>query len=479
MSDHHPGPRTDEDDTRVLTLVMHAAFAVLLAASLARYLARHAAEPRTPWVVALTALLALLYVLGPALGRVGTAPPATRPRTRLRPRPATSTHRTHRTHPTPPGPPSQRTTGLRRAPAPGVRLTHLTRLARLARLAWLGPTVAAWAVLVLLAPSYAWCAVPLFYAGLRSFPPRTAIPLVVVLTALAVAAQLRLAGWPDPNVLLAPPAVAAVATTVYVVTQRQTARRAVLIDDLVRTRRELAATERREGTLAERERLAREIHDTLAQGLSSQRMLLQAADRLWDTAPDTARDHVRTAAATAERSLAEARRFVHDLTPADLAEGGGLARALDALAARETTPALTVEVRTDGTPTPLPAAVESALLRIAQGALANVREHAAATTATLTLTCLDDQVVLDITDNGRGFPAHGGHTNENPAPDGRTQDGAVRHTVGTLGTDDSAARGHGLPAARARLRQLGGTLTIESTPGEGTVLSASIPLEPR
>ncbi|MFJ6986209.1 MULTISPECIES: sensor histidine kinase [unclassified Streptomyces] len=501
MSDHHPGPRTDEDDTRVLTLVMHAAFAVLLAASLARYLARHAAEPRTPWVVALTALLALLYVLGPALGRVGTAPPATRPPTRVRPRPATSTHpthRTHRTHPTPPGPPSRRTTGLRRAPAPGVRLTHLTRLARLA---WLGPTVAAWAVLVLLAPSYAWCAVPLFYAGLRSFPPRTAIPLVVVLTALAVAAQLRLAGWPDPNVLLAPPAVAAVATTVYVVTQRQTARRAVLIDDLVRTRRELAATERREGTLAERERLAREIHDTLAQGLSSQRMLLQAADRLWDTAPDTARDHVRTAGAIAERSLAEARRFVHDLTPADLAEGGGLARALDALAARETTPALTVEVRTDGTPTPLPAAVESALLRIAQGALANVREHAAATTATLTLTCLDDQVVLDITDNGRGFPAHGGHTNENPAPDGRTPedpavrdgvppevpavrdertpDGPVRGTVGTLGTDDSAARGHGLPAARARLRQLGGTLTIESTPGEGTVLSASIPLEPR
>lgn len=386
----------DRDETRILALVMHAAFFVLLAASLARYLARHAGDPRTPWIIALSALLAVLYVLGRALG------------------------------------------------------------ARLTRLAWLGPTVAAWAVLVLLAPSSAWCAVPLFYAGLRTLATGAAIPLVVLLTALTVVAQLRLAGWPDPNVLLAPPAVAAVATTVFVVMRRQSARRDALIDDLVRTRRELAAAERREGTLAERERLAREIHDTLAQGLSSQRMLLQAADRLWDASPGTARDHVRTAATIAERSLAEARRFVHDLTPADLAEGGGLEQALRALADRETTPALTVRVHTEGTPSaPLPAPVESALLRIAQGALANVREHAGASSAALTLTCLDDQIMLDVTDDGHGFDVPAGATR--PAGD----------------------RGHGLPAIRARLRQLGGTLTIESSPGEGTALSASIPLEPR
>ncbi|MGW1606185.1 sensor histidine kinase [Streptomyces eurythermus] len=222
----------------------------------------------------------------------------------------------------------------------------------------------------------------------------------------------------------------------------------------------MAATERREGTLAERERLAREIHDTLAQGLSSQRMLLQAADRLWDSAPGTARDHVRTAAAIAERSLAEARRFVHDLTPADLAEGGGLLRALHAVAERETTPGLTVRVHTEGSPPdPLPAPVESALLRIAQGALANVREHAAATTATLTLTCLDDQIVLDVTDDGRGFDP--------------------RAPAAAAPASGAGERGHGLPAIRARLRQLGGTLTIESAPGEGTALSAAIPLEPR
>ncbi|MFF9243722.1 sensor histidine kinase [Streptomyces sp. NPDC014801] len=392
-----PTPPAD-DDTRTLTVIMHTAFFVLLGASLTRFLLRHPGEPHTPWVLALSLSLAVLYVLGPTLG------------------------------------------------------AHLT--AR--RLAWLTAVVAAWAVLVTLAPSFAWCAVPLFYTGLRTLPPRAAIILVTALTALAVAAQLQLAGWADPNVLLAPPAVAAIATAVFVVMQRQARRQRALIDDLIRTRRELAATERREGTLAERERLAREIHDTLAQGLSSQRMLLQAADRLWDTDRDTARSHVRTAAAIAERDLAEARRFVHDLAPADLAGGGGLLTALRVVAERASTDGLDVRIHAEGTPAqPLPALVESALLRIAQGALANVREHAGAATATLTLTCLDDQIVLDVADDGRGFDA---------AASARRPAGSVR--------------GHGLPAIRARLRQLGGTLTIESAPGEGTVLSAAIPLEP-
>ncbi|MFF9814682.1 sensor histidine kinase [Streptomyces sp. NPDC014006] len=390
--------REGDADTRTLAVIMHTAFFVLLGASLARFLLRHPGEPRTPWVLALSLFLAVLYVLGPALG------------------------------------------------------TRLT--AR--RLTWLTAVVAAWAVLVTLAPSFAWCAVPLFYTGLRTLPPRAAITLVTGLTALAVAAQLRLAGWADPNVLLAPPAVAAIATAVFVVMERQARRQRALIDDLIRTRRELTATERREGTLAERERLAREIHDTLAQGLSSQRMLLQAADLLWDTDPVTARTHVRTAASVAERDLAEARRFVHDLAPADLAEGGGLVKALRAVAERASTGELTVRMHTEGTPAhPLPALVESALLRIAQGALANVREHSGATTATLTLTCLDDQIVLDVADDGRGF--------------GTSVSG---------GRPAGSVRGHGLPAIRARLRQLGGTLTIESAPGEGTVLSAAIPLEP-
>ncbi|MEU0273561.1 sensor histidine kinase [Streptomyces sp. NPDC006307] len=366
---------------------MHAAFFALLGASLVRFLLRHPWAELGPWVVGLSAALAVLYVL-----------------------------------------PSPR------------------------RLAWLGTVVAVWVVLVVLAPSFAWCAVPLFYTGLRTLPPRAALALVVLLTAFVVAAQLRLSdGALDPNVLVAPPAVAAIATAVFLHTRRQADR--------------LAATERREGTLAERQRLSMEIHDTLAQGLSSLRMLLQAADRTWDGDPATARRHVRTAAAIAERDLAEARRFVHDLAPADLAGGVALEDALAALAARESTGesvgdsggdsagGFPVAFRVDGTPVaPLPDRVRSALLRIAQGALANVREHAGATSAALTLTYLDDQVVLDIADDGRGF---------DPA----------RHAAPRGG------RGHGLPAIRARAEQLGGTLTIESAPGEGTVLSVSIPLE--
>ncbi|MFH9609767.1 sensor histidine kinase [Streptomyces sp. NPDC017448] len=414
-----PGSGGDPEARR-LAFLMHAAFFLLLGASLTRFLMRHPGEARTPWIIALSITLAVLYLLGPVLG----------------------------SRPTP------------------------------RRVAWLGVLVVVWMVLVVLAPSFAWCAVPLFYTGLRILPPRAALALVALLTAFVVAAQLRLATGFDPNLVLAPPAVAAVATAVFVHMRRQAvrqgelaARQRELIDDLLRTRRELAATERREGTLAERQRLSMEIHDTLAQGLSSQQMLLQAADRTWSTDPAAARRHVRTATGIAERNLAEARRFVHDLAPADLAEGGGLEAALYALAARESAQAegaLTVHCHVEGAPAaPLPDRVQSALLRIAQGALANVREHSGATAAGLTLTHLDDRVVLDIGDNGRGFTVE---------PAGVRGPGAVRDhdTVRGSGT----VRGHGIPAIRARVRQLGGSLTIESAPGEGTVLSAGIPLAP-
>ncbi|MFH8289340.1 sensor histidine kinase [Streptomyces sp. NPDC018059] len=391
---------------------MHAAFFLLLGASLARFLLRHPGEPRTPWIIALSLTLALLYALPSPVAALARKDPASY------------------------------SSGPALGAAPGAR-----------RLLWLGTVVAVWVVLVVLAPSFAWCAVPLFYTGLRTLPTRAALALVAVLTAFVVAAQLELAGRFDPNLLLAPPAVAAVAAAVFVHMQRQAARQRELIDDLLRTRRELAATERREGTLAERQRLSMEIHDTLAQGLSSQQMLLQAADRLWDTDPARARTHVRTAESITERGLAEARRFVHDLAPADLADGGGLAEALRALAERESDVNLTVRFHAEGAPVPLPDRVSSALLRIAQGALANVREHAGATTAALTLTLLDDQVVLDVADDGRGF------------------------TPPAAGEAAAGVRGHGLPAIRARAGQLGGTLTIESAPGEGTVLSVSIPLE--
>ncbi|MGW2188382.1 histidine kinase [Streptomyces sp. NPDC001667] len=385
--------RGNDPDARWLGIVMHVAFFLLLGASFARFLIRHPGDSRTSWIIALSVALGLLYVVS---------------------------------------------TAFRARSAAG----------------WPGAVVAVWMVLVLLAPSFAWCAVPLLYVCLGALSHRAALVLVGLLTVFVVVAQVRLADGFDPNLVLAPPAVAAIATAVFVHMERQSTRQRALISDLIRTRRELAATERAEGTLAERHRLSMEIHDALAQGLSSQQMLLQAADRIWDTAPATARGHVKAAALIAERSLAEARRLVHDLAPTDLVHGS-LDTALRALAGREAAESgLAVRCHVEGTPVALPDGVQSALLRIAQGALANVREHACARKAALTLSYLGDQLVLDIVDDGRGFIP--GNANA-----------SVR------------GRGHGLPAMRARVQQLGGTLTIESEPGEGTVVSAAIPLEPQ
>jgi signal transduction histidine kinase len=405
---NHPHPRTHphpyaqeatDPDARWLNAVLHTAFLALLCSSFVRYLVHdHGGAPLT---IALFVTFPLLYATGRLL-----AP----------------------------------------APAPGTRPAPR-------HLVWLGTVTASWIVLLVQAPSATWCAMPLLFTGLHALPPRVAVPLVALLTALVVASEIRVSqGTLNPNMVVAPPAVAAVATAVLVHLQRQSARRRLLIDDLVRTRRDLAATERRAGVLAERHRLSAEIHDTLAQGLTSQRMLLQAAARVWHTDPATAHDHLREATAITARNLAEARHLVQDLGPADLTDHT-LPDALRALAERESRPGLAVEFRLDGTPGPLPDRVEATLLRIAQGALANVREHAAATRAALTLTCLDDRIALDIADNGRGFdPAAG------PAP--------------------ASGRGHGLPAMRIRARQAGGTLTVESTPGEGTVVTATTPLEP-
>ncbi|WP_189857511.1 sensor histidine kinase [Streptomyces poonensis] len=390
---------------------MHVVFFLLLGAAAVRFVQRHGQEPRLPLVLGLAAALALLYVLGPALGHPSYA---SRAGTRAAP-------------------------GASRLSVPAVR-----------RPLWLGSVVTVWAVLVALAPSFSWCAVPLVYTALRTLPSRAAYVLVGLLTAFVVLAQLRLAPRPDLDLVIGPAAVAALATSVFAHMEGQAARQAGLIDDLVRTRRELAATERRAGALAERQRLSMEIHDTLAQSLSSQQMLLQAADLVWDTDPERARAHLRTAESVTGHGLAEARRFVHDLAPADLAAAGGVEEALRALAARESGPALTVRFHAEGTSTPLPDRVQAALLRIAQGALANVREHAGARTAAVTLTRLGDEVVLDIADDGRGF-----------VPGARARPAGVR--------------GHGLPAIRARARQLGGTLTVESAPGDGTVLSVSLP----
>jgi signal transduction histidine kinase len=240
----------------------------------------------------------------------------------------------------------------------------------------------------------------------------------------------------------------------YQALYRESEHRRKLIEELTATRADLAAAQHTAGVLAERERLAREIHDTLAQGFTSIQLLLRAAERALPGTPEKAAGYVDQARQAAVDNLAEARRFVAALAPPAL-EGVTLGDALARLCA--TTGArhrLTVRFHRTGDPVQLPSASEVALLRVAQSALANTVRHAEATTAEVTLSYLGDHVAVDIVDDGHGFDPQ-----RLPAP-------------------DPEAGGFGLAAMRSRVLALGGTLTVESAPGHGTALAAQLPLAP-
>jgi signal transduction histidine kinase len=214
---------------------------------------------------------------------------------------------------------------------------------------------------------------------------------------------------------------------------------------------QLLAQAREAGILDERQRMAREIHDTLAQGLTGIITQLQAAEQACAD-PVGWRRHFAAATRLARESLSEARRSVDALRPESL-ETARLSDALADVARRWSalhgTP---VQVSTTGTTQPITPEAEVALLRAAQEALANVAKHAAASRVGLTLSYLDNEVALDIRDDGRGF---------NPQP------GVNGHR---------ASGGFGLVAMRQRMESLSGTLQIESEPGIGTAISARVPV---
>ncbi|MFJ2225862.1 MULTISPECIES: sensor histidine kinase [Streptomyces] len=353
------------------------------------------------------------------------------------------------------------------APAPFVQ--PYTRAAA----GWLAALGALWLALLAVSPDALWVAFPLYFLQLHLLPVRWGLPAVVVTAAAAITSFVLHGQGVTPGTFIGPllGAAVAVATVLgYDALFRESERRRELIEELVATRAELAAAGRTAGTLAERERLAREIHDTLAQGLSSIHLLLRAAERtLPEDAPAVV--HVRRAREAAQENLAEARRFVRALSPPDL-EHGSLAAALSRLASRTTTPDLSVRCAVSGTPVELPTPYEVALLRTAQSALANTVRHSGARRAGITLSFMETSVSLDVVDDGRGFDPSaprgdrgaGGHE-----PGGGGTDGP-----GTGGTEPSG--GFGLPAMRARARSLGGTLSVESAPGQGTAVAVTLPL---
>ncbi|RDI34266.1 sensor histidine kinase [Lentzea flaviverrucosa] len=329
------------------------------------------------------------------------------------------------------------------------------RSSRLVAAGWLGAVSAAWLVLVLLTADGVWVAFPLYFLQLHLLPRRAGL-IAVIATALAAATAFAAhQGVFSPVAAIGPVLGAAVAVAVvrgYQALYRESEQRRRLIEELTATRADLARAQHTAGVLAERERLAHEIHDTLAQGLSSIQLLLRATERvLPDTSGNAAR-YVGQARQAAADNLAEARRFVAALTPPAL-DDTTLADALERLCA--TTCAhhqITARFHLTCDPVPLPTAHEVALLRIAQAAIANTVRHADATTVEITLSHLGDEVALGVVDDGTGF---------DPA---------------SPPASDPGEGGFGLAAMRTRARALGGSLTVESAPGHGTALAARLPL---
>lgn len=223
--------------------------------------------------------------------------------------------------------------------------------------------------------------------------------------------------------------------------------RAFTIDELRRTQAQLAAAERAQGVAGERERMSREIHDTLAQGFTSLVTLARATEAALDRGDlDVVRERVRLIEQTAADNLSEARLIVAEMTPGHLQSrtlSEALGRLVDAVAAES---GMQGSLVVQGDPTVLPANSEVVLLRTAQEGLANVRRHARARTFEVRLTyAAGEPVSLEVADDGVGF-----------AP----------------GTPD---RGYGLDGATARADEVGGRFEVHSAPGSGTRLRMEVP----
>jgi signal transduction histidine kinase len=246
---------------------------------------------------------------------------------------------------------------------------------------------------------------------------------------------------------------------------------------------QLLTQAREAGILDERQRMAGEIHDTLAQGLTGIITQLQAAEQASGD-PAGWRRHVSAATTLARESLSEARRSVQALRPEPL-EKARLGDALTGVAERwSALHGITVRVTTTGAARPVWPAAEFALLRAAQEALANVGKHARATRVGLTLSYMENEIALDVRDDGQGFdpgrlPDELFRNAAAPAsltagrPEGSAADGED-----TRGGPGHGAGGFGLAAMRQRIEGLSGTLQVESEPGGGTAISARLPAGP-
>ena len=218
------------------------------------------------------------------------------------------------------------------------------------------------------------------------------------------------------------------------------------MDDLARLQANLASAERKSGVLEERQRLAREIHDTLAQGFASIIVHLERTEQINHLQGSPAKGHIDLARSVAREGLEESRRMMAALRP-EILEQRALPEALGRVCqewSRRT--GIESKLSITGTPEPMHPEIEFTILRGVQEGLTNIARHSGAHTTAVTLSYMEDLIVLDVQDDGKGFvPSAGG-----PA-------------------------GYGLHGMRERVEGLQGALQVESVLGEGTTISLTLP----
>lgn len=312
---------------------------------------------------------------------------------------------------------------------------------------WLAALTLLWIALVLVSDEFIWLAFVLWLLAGHVVDLPVGIGFSLLVLSLAIGIPWAQSGRPHAAAIIGPGVGMLFAFGVargQLQLIRLARERAELLDDLFRAQDELAQTQREAGALSERTRLSRDIHDTLAQGFASI-LLLSRAGLATTTDREKLLGQIEQ---TAAENLEESRRIVAALTPAVLDEVPLLA-ALSRIAARleeETGIRTSVEV-----PTQCALALEQeiAMLRVAQSALANVRQHSRATSVQISVSQNDNTLTMSISDDGTGFD-----------PKDRT----------------GSRSGYGLAAMRSRLGELGGNLEVSSS-SEGTRVTATLPVQ--
>lgn len=339
----------------------------------------------------------------------------------------------------------------------GAGLALWERMSLRGRHLWLGLLLVLWCWISWFLPAnlafgYAWLAVPLAILALRMFTDGAAVVVVGLITVLLVVCLVRATEGFRLDLWAPPVAVVWATVALYRGQQR-------IVQELRRTRDALARQQREAGRLAERARIARDLHDSLVQELVGSRMLLQAAERDWDRQPEAAKSQVHTVTEALGASLADTRSIIRDLTPPAL-KRDSLTAALRELCIRRGAAdgAPQVVFQTRGEPRGVHPDEAAVLLRVVQGLLANAYEHARAAQVWITLHYRDDDTItVEVRDDGVGFDV--------------ASLGAGPPSASNLG----GGRGFGLTAVRDRLAEYGGTCVIGSAHGHGTRVLATLP----